>query len=421
MTKTIAVIASLDTKEAEVAFVKDKIERLSCRTLVIDVGVWRGSTLTADVSKETVARAAGVNWQALLGQPKPDRIATMSAGMAVLLPQLYAQGQFDAVLSFGGVQNTTIGVAGMKALPIGVPKLMVSTVASGQRTFEPLVGSKDVVLMPTIADIVGVNTLTRTILGNAVAAIVGMAMHGAGPPRAGRNLIIGATQMGVTSGVVEATRLLEKAGHEVISFHATGSGGRAMEELIANGTIKAVLDLTLHEIVAEVFGGGYSVGAVNRLQAACHAGIPQVVAPGGADFIDFRTCELPADIDRRQYVLHNADLAHIKLRKEEIARVGALIADRLNRNSAPVTVLIPLNGFRQAASRGEPLCDLEVDNVLIEVLRTGLKPAIKVVEIDANINDARFSEAAAAAMCELLASRNEAAPRAEPRAVEIRA
>jgi uncharacterized protein (UPF0261 family) len=405
MTKTIAVIASLDTKEAEVAFVKEKVERLSCRALVIDVGVWRGSTLIADVSRETVALAAGVTWQGIVDRSKPDRIATMARGMAALLPELYARGEFDAVLSFGGVQNTTIGVAGMKALPIGVPKLMVSTVASGQRTFEPLVGSKDVVLMPSVADVVGTNVLTRTILENAVAAIVGMAEHGAGALHAGRNLIIGATQMGVTAGVVQAARRLEKAGYEVISFHATGSGGPAMEELIVGGVIKAVLDLTLHEIVAEVIGGGFSVGAVNRLEAACRAGIPQVVAPGGADFIDFGARELPADIARRKHVLHNADLAHIKLRKDEIARVGSLIVERLNRNSAPVTVLIPLNGFRQAASAGEPLWDPEVDNVLVEILRTGLKPTIKVVEIDANINDASFSEAAATAMCELLAPR----------------
>jgi uncharacterized protein (UPF0261 family) len=183
----------------------------------------------------------------------------------MLAPELYKRGLFDAILSIGGVQNTLIGVAAMKALPIGVPKLMVSTVASGRRTFEPLVGSKDILLMPAVADIAGINVLTRTILGNAVAAIVGMATHGGKPLCAGDELIIGMTQMGVTNGVVQAARLLEREGYQVISFHATGAGGRAMEELIAGGTIKAVMDLTLHEIVAEMFAGGFSAGASNRL------------------------------------------------------------------------------------------------------------------------------------------------------------
>lgn len=295
----------------------------------------------------------------------------------------------------------------MKALPIGVPKLMVSTVASGRRTFEPLVGSKDIVLMPTVADITGINVLTRTILGNAVAAIVGMSIHGGKPLCAEDELIIGVTLMGVTNGLVQAVALLEKEGHQVISFHTTGAGGRAMEELIASGTIKAVMDLTLHEIVAEMFAGGFSAGASNRLEAACKAAIPQVIAPGGVDFIDFGIHELPADMNRRKYIFHNADIAHIKLHKEEIVRAGLIIVERLNRNNGPVTVLIPLGGFRQAASRGEALWDGEVDAALIEILRTRLKPGIKIIEVDANINDIKFSEAAAGAMLELLAGKRE--------------
>jgi uncharacterized protein (UPF0261 family) len=401
--KTIAIMASLDTKETEVSFVKQMIERLGCRALIIDVGVSGKSALIADVSREQVIQAGGRQWESLQDQQKHDKIAAMSEGASRLAPELYGRGLFDAILSIGGVQNTLIGVAAMKALPIGVPKLMVSTVASGRRTFEPLVGSKDIVLMPAVADIAGINLLTRTILGNAVAAIVGMATHGGRPLSAGDELIVGLTQMGVTNGVAQAARLLEEHGYQTISFHSTGAGGRAMEELIANGTIKAVMDLTLHEIVAEMFDGGFSSGATNRLSAACRAGIPQVIAPGGADFIDFGIDELPADMERRKYILHNAGIAHIKLHKEEIVRVGSIIVERLNQNHGPVTVLIPLGGFRQAASRGEPLWDTEVDNALIEILCTRLKPEIKVVEINANINDIEFSKAAADAMLELLA------------------
>jgi uncharacterized protein (UPF0261 family) len=405
MKKTIAVIASLDTKGAEVSFVKEMIERLSCRTLIIDVSVWGESALTPDVPRDDVLRAGGRDWTTIQHSPKHERIVAMVEGAAMLVPDLYRRGAFDAILSIGGMQNTTMGVAGMKALPLGVPKLMVSTVASGARTFEPLVGSKDILLMPSVADVAGINVLTRTILGNAAAAIVGMATHAGQPLRVGDEMIIGLTQIGVTNGVVQATRILEQAGYQVIGFHATGVGGRAMEELIAAGTIKAVMDLTLHEIVAEMFGRGYSVGANHRLETACKAGIPQVLAPGGVDFIDFAVRDLPADMDKRKYIFHNADCVHVKLLKDEIVRAGSIIVERVNRNNAPVTVVLPLRGFRQATAPGEPMWDPEVDNALIETLRTGLKPGIKVVEIDANINDTTFSEAAAGAMLELLAGR----------------
>jgi uncharacterized protein (UPF0261 family) len=337
--------------------------------------------------------------------PKHERIVAMTEGAAVLLPDLYRRGMFDAVLSIGGLQNTTMAATGMQALPIGVPKLLVSTVASGRRTFEPLVGSKDILLMPAVADVAGVNVLTRTILGNAAAAIVGMAIYAGQPLRVGDEMIIGLTQIGVTNGVVQATQLLEAAGYQVIGFHATGVGGRAMEELVAAGTIKAVMDLTLHEIVADIFPGSYSAGAANRLEAACKAGIPQVIAPGGVDFIDFGTQEMLPDIEKRKYVFHNANFAHIKLHKEEIVRIGSIMVERLNRNKGPVTVVIPLGGCCLAAAKGGPLWDPDVDNALFEVLRTQLKPGIKVIEVDANINDLRFSEAAAGAMIDLLSGK----------------
>ena len=407
MNKTIALMACLDTKGAEVCFLKQRIEALGCRVLIIDVGVFGEAAIAADVSRETVAAAGGSDWAAVIRGQRHERIAAMVAGAPKLAADFYRRGLFQAILSFGGVQNTTIGVAAMKALPIGVPKLMVSTVASGQRTLDPLVGSKDIVLMPSVADLEGINVLTRTILDNAAAAIVGMAIHSGQPLCAGDELIIGATQMGATSGVAQATKLLEKEGCQVISFHATGTGGRAMEELIAQGLIKAVMDLTLHEIVSEMFAGGFSVGASNRLQAACAAGIPQVVAPGGADFVDFGMHQLPADIKRRKYVLHNSEIAHIKLHKEEMVRLGSTLVERLNRNHGPVTVLLPLGGLCHADSRGGGLWDPEVDGALFDILRTRLKPQITVVEIEANINDWKFSEAAAAAMLQLLADRKD--------------
>lgn len=403
MEKTIAIIASLDTKEAEVEFLKGMIEQLGCKTFIIDVGAKDSESIVPHIRAEDVARAAGREWNGY-SVPKHEMILGLMDGIAALMPELYAGGNFDAVLSIGGAQNTVIGVSAMKALPVGLPKLMVSTIACGQRTFESFVGTKDIVLMPSIADISGVNNLTRTILSNAAAAIVGMAEHAGIPFKSGQQkLIIGATLMGViNTGVAEAVKLVEKAGFQVISFHSTGVGGRAMEEFIQEGTIGAVMDLSLHEITSEMFGKGFSTGAYDRLTAACNAGIPQVIAPGGVDFIDFYVNELPKDLSTRKYVYHNSNIVHVKLMEHEIVKVGEIIAERLNKSRGPVTVLIPLRGLRQNTSPGEALYSPEVDNAFIEVLHRGLRREIKIVDVDANINDRIFSKAAAAELLGML-------------------
>ncbi|EMS72232.1 Tm-1-like ATP-binding domain-containing protein [Ruminiclostridium cellobioparum] len=407
MEKTIAIIASLDTKEAEVAFVKEMIEKQGCKTFIIDVGAKGSESIVPHIRAEDVARAAGREWDSIYDIPKHEMIVGLLEGIAVLMPELYAQGNFDAVLSLGGAQNTTIGVSAMKSLPVGLPKLMVSTIACGQRTFESFVDTKDITLMPSIADISGINNLTRTILSNAAAAIAGMAKHAGVPLKSGQELIVGATLMGVTNtGVAEAVKLMEKAGFQVISFHSTGVGGRAMEEFINEGTIGAVMDLSLHEITSEMFGKGFSTGANNRLTAACNAGIPQVVAPGGVDFIDFYAKELPQDLNKRKHIYHNSNIVHVKLLEQEIVRVGEIITERLNKSRGPVTVIIPLRGLRQNTSPGEALYTPEVDNALIEVLHRGLRRDIKIVDVDANINDEIFSKTAAAELLRMLEQQN---------------
>lgn len=407
MEKTIAIIASLDTKEAEVAFVKEMIEKQGCKTFIIDVGAKGSESIVPHIRAEDVARAAGREWDSIYDIPKHEMIVGLLEGIAVLMPELHAQGNFDAVLSLGGAQNTTIGVSAMKSLPVGLPKLMVSTIACGQRTFESFVDTKDITLMPSIADISGINNLTRTILSNAAAAIAGMAKHAGVPLKSGQELIVGATLMGVTNtGVAEAVKLMEKAGFQVISFHSTGVGGRAMEEFINEGTIGAVMDLSLHEITSEMFGKGFSTGANNRLAAACNAGIPQVVAPGGVDFIDFYAKELPQDLNKRKHIYHNSNIVHVKLLEQEIVRVGEIITERLNKSRGPVTVIIPLRGLRQNTSPGEALYTPEVDNALIEVLHRGLRRDIKIVDVDANINDKIFSKTAAAELLRMLGQQN---------------
>lgn len=403
MKKTIAIIASLDSKEQEVGFVRDFLTRLGHGVLLIDVGVRSHPGIVPDISREAVLEAAGAPVTLLETGQKHERLAAMARGAARLAAVLYGQGRFDALFALGGVQNTIIGTSAMKALPYGVPKLVVSTVASGNRTFEPLVGTKDILLLPSIADIAGLNSVTRMVLSNAAAALAGMVEHAGAPLRAGTRPIVGATMMGISGdGVARAAGLVERAGYEVISFHTTGVGGRVLEELIDQGFIRAALDLTLHEITAEYFGGGFSAGASGRLLAAARAGIPLVVAPGGLDFIDFGVRELPADIDSRKYILHNSEIAHIKIHPAEMIPIAERVVERLNQCSGPVTLLIPERGFRQAAAPGEPLYDPEVDAAFTQVVAAKLKPGIRVVKIDANINDPAFSAAAADALLELL-------------------
>ncbi|NLG83481.1 MAG: UPF0261 family protein [Firmicutes bacterium] len=405
MPKTIVVVASLDTKGREVAYIKGLIEQWGHRAFLIDVGVQDEPLIPPDLTRVEVARAGGVSWEAIKDKEKRVRIEAMAKGAAVMATSLYAEGRLDGLLSLGGAQNTTIGTTAMKALPIGVPKVMVSTVASGQRTFEPLVGTKDVLLLHSVADLAGINMVTEVVLKNAVAAIVGMAEHAGRSlsPREGRPAI-GATMLGVTNdGVTEAVRLLENNGFEVVTFHANGVGGRAMEELIRQGLIRATMDLTLHEITAELFGG-YCTGAIGRLNAAAEAGIPQVVAPGAADVIDYTESSLNMlpDWARRKYIYQHPTILHLKLHPHEMAQVAEVIAERLNRSRGPVRVLLPLRGFCQAGFPGGPLFDPAVDLVLLETFRQKLRPGIDLLEVEANINEPAFARAAAKAMLELL-------------------
>lgn len=407
--KTVAVIASLDTKGREVEYVRGRIEAFGCRALVIDVGVRDAPAVPPDVGREQVAAAAGADWGEVRTREKRDRITTMARGVAALVPDLHARGAVDGVLAMGGAQNTTIGTSAMRALPIGVPKLVVSTVASGPRTFDPLVGTKDVMVLHSVADVSGLNVVTRPVLDNAAAAICGMVAHAGRPIARPDRLVVGATMLGVTTdGVSRAVTLLEDAGLEVVTFHATGVGGRAMEELVRTGLLGAVLDVTLHEITCELLGG-YSSGATDRLLAAAEAGIPQVVAPGAVDVVDWYESTVAAglpDWETRRRIYQHPTLLHLKLRPAEVIRVAKVIAERLNRARGPVTMILPLQGFHQSGHPGEPLWEPEVDGALVDTLRAGLRPGIRVRAVEANVNDVAFSRAAAEELLALLGRRS---------------
>jgi len=402
--KTIAIIGSCDTKFHEIMHVKKFIENTGHKVMVIDISIGSELPQGFDFSRDDIISAAGHEWQAVKHLSKDKLLELIIAGAVKIVPELYAQGKFDGIFSMGGVQNTTAAVSAMKTLPIGVPKVMLSTVASGNRTFEPLVGSRDIVLVPSIADISGINTITKTVMENAAACVIGMVNHAGNPLGGSDRLIVGTTLMGITNdGVCSAINHLVSKGIETIGFHSTGVGGRAMEELVASGTIGAVMDLTIHEITSEYFGGGFSYGAFNRLTSLCQSGIPLLVSLGGLDFIDYPLDNLPKDIDKRKYIRHNAQLAHIKILKSEGVAVAKITAQRLNESKSEVTLLIPTNGFRKNTKPGEPLYDKEVDDAIVAALLENIHNDNVIIKyVNANLNEETFGIAAAKEMIEIL-------------------
>ncbi|MGE5614839.1 MAG: Tm-1-like ATP-binding domain-containing protein [Bacillota bacterium] len=405
--KTVAIIISIDTKEAEARFLKKFIEDNGAKALVIDISARGNYNFVPDVTREEVCLAGGRKYEEMAGKAKNEVVQAMLEGARVLVPELYESGRFDGIISAGGLQNTMIAANVMQLLPLGVPKVIVSTVACGERRFEPFVGIKDIVMIPAIADIAGLNAVTELILSNAAAAVIGM-LKTSRPLKPDGRLRIGTTLMGVTNAsAVQAAEILKEDGLEVVCFHSTGVGGRYFEYLIEEGIINAAMDLSLHEITSgSVFGLGFSNGAPNRLLISCSKNIPIVVAPGALDFIDVYVKDLYGgvlgDYRKRKYNLHNNEVAHVKVFADEAKKAADIVVERLNKSIGPVTVLLPLRGLRADSQPGQKLHDPEVDGVIVETLRKGLKPQIKKVEVDANLNDVEFSRTAAQEMKLLL-------------------
>ncbi len=403
MKKTIAIIASLDTKGELVSYLDCKLRLMGSNTYIIDIGAHPSSEIDADIKPAEIMAETGIVCDNLFEMQKSDMVSRLEKGIAMLVPRLFAALKFDGVISIGGLQNTVIACAAMRALPLGVPKVMVSTVACGTRTFGMFVGSRDILVMPSVADLAGLNTVTRIILSNAAAAVFGMTQTFDSSSITAKGASIGATLMGVTNdAIMNVINIMKKKGHEVIGFHATGTGGMAMEELIGKGAIDAVMDLTLHEVTSEYFGGGFSYGAINRLESAGRIGLPQVVAPGGADFIDFAADQIPDKFTQRRYVLHNGKVAHISLLPEEASEIGKMIAQRLNSSRGKVTVILPMKGFSKTTSPAGPLYDPLVTGAFAKTLHMELRNNIKIIDLDVGINDYEFSLIACREMLALI-------------------
>lgn len=392
--RVVGILGTLDTKGAEFAFLKARVEAAGAATLTIDVGILDEPAFAPDVTAEEVARAAGADLAALRTRgDRGEAVAAMASGAAAVVARLHREGRIGGVVSMGGGGGTAIGTAAMRALPVGVPKLMVSTLAAGD--VRAYVGVSDVTMMPAIVDVAGVNRISARIIANAAAAMAGMVLAEA-PEATGDKPLIAATMFGVTTPcVTKAREVLEAAGYEVLVFHATGAGGQSMESLIRGGFIAGVLDITTTELADELAGGVLSAGP-DRLEAAGEMGIPQVVSVGALDMVNFGAPEtVPERYRDRSFYRHNPQVTLMRTTAEENAELGRLIAAKLGRAKGPTVLMLPLRGVSLIDVAGQPFHDLAADRALFEALRANLPANVGLVEMDTEINDETFAVRAA--------------------------
>lgn len=400
----VLLVGTLDTKGKEFAYVRDQLQAAGVPVLVADAGVIGPPAFTPDISRESIFSAAGANYdQVKAAQDRGQAIERAAAGMAKIASRLYGEGKITGVLSLGGSAGTTIGTAAMRALPVGVPKLMVSTLASGP--VQHYVGTRDILMMYSVVDIAGINRISRAVLDNAIAAMAGMVLAKARPkPVEGIDRpVIAATMFGVTTPCVEIARgILEAAGYEVLVFHATGTGGRTMEELIRDGLLAGVLDITTTELADELAGGILSAGP-DRLTAAGLKGIPQVVSLGALDMVNFGPRDsVPDRYKHRLLYQHNPTVTLMRTTPEEMDRLGKSIAEKTSAARGPTCVMIPLKGVSAIDAEGKPFWWPEADAALFQSLRHWIAPNVEVVELDNHINDPTFATACAHKLLEML-------------------
>lgn len=402
---TIVIIGALDTKGAEVAFVKQLIEERGHRALVVDSGVLGEPLFSADVTRQEVAAAAGADVARLAaGNDRGQAVIAMTEGVRATALRLFEGGQLDAIIGMGGGAGTTVSTTAMRALPLGVPKVMVSTLASGDT--RPFVGVKDIVMVPSIVDISGLNRIARRVFTSAAAAICGMVE--AEVPEAEDRPMITASMFGNTTQCVERARgILEGEGYELLVFHAVGSGGKTMESLIEAGDIAGVFDVTLTEWADELLGGVMSAGP-HRLEAAARTGTPAVIAPGCVDIVNFWEPDtVPEALRNRRIYHHNEKQTLVRTDIDDNAELGRIIAGKLNASTGPVAVYLPLKGISVIAAPGGPYHWPEADAALFDSLRANLRKDIPVYEFDATINDPIFADAMANGLLELIQEKVE--------------
>lgn len=401
MTKTVVIAGALDTKGAEFAFIKALIEAAGLQTLVVDFGVMGVPAFPPDIDRAEVARAGGGDLaQWATGDHKDAAMEVMATGLAVVVRRLFDAGKLDGIISMGGSGGTSLATRAMRTLPVGVPKVMVSTMAGGD--VSAYAGAKDITFMPSIVDVAGINRISRAIYTNAAGAIAGMVKMDAPPPQAEKPLITASMFGNTTKAVDHARSILEANGYEVLVFHATGAGGKTMESLIADGYIVGSLDITTTELADTVCGGVFDAGP-ERCLAASRAGIPAVLVPGCVDMANFWGVEtMPEKYHRRNLYRWNPNVTLMRTNVEENTRIGEMLAAAANAATAPVAFVLPLKGVSMLDSEGSQFWDPEADAACFDAIKRNLKPGVPVIELDNNINDPEFSATVAETLLGLL-------------------
>ncbi len=394
---TIGILGTFDTKGEEHAFLAETIQRNGFVPLLINAGCLEAPRIRPDIGFETLAEAADPGWRAVIARKdRGECVALMAKGAAKIVADFASRGVIHGLISLGGGGGTAIATAAMRALPIGFPKVMVSTLASGNTS--AYVGTSDIVMVPAIVDVSGINRVSRAIFDNAAGAICGMvaaAEKRRAEPAADKPLVVASMFGNTTVCVTEAKRIVEAAGYEVLVFHATGTGGRAMEALIASGMVAGVLDITTTEWADELVGGILGAGP-ERLDAAAKARVPAIVTPGCLDMVNFgERATVPAKFAGRVFYQHNPQVTLMRTTPAECARLGEILAEKVNRYPAPVTMLLPQRAISVISAAGQPFHDPAADAALMAAIRAGVKGHVKLVELDAAINDPGFARACA--------------------------
>src|SRR5512145_3054287 len=399
--KTILVIGTLDTKGEECLFIRDLILQNGCNAILIDPGPLGLPLTRGDISREDVAARAGYDLAALVETRDKGRIIqAMTDGLTAWVAELYREGRIHGAIAVGGGQGTAMGTAAMQPLPLGFPKVMVSTIASGD--MRPFLRTTDIAVFPSVTDVFGLNYVFNRILENAVHALLGM-VKAFSPISKGDKRVIGATAFGVvTPGLMKMKRIWGEKGFEMILFHATGTGGTVMEEMAGSGYFDGVMDWTTHEVIDEVGGGVFAPGK-GRLDILAKRNIPWILAPGAIDYICQGGYEhLPPRWQKRKHIIHNRNITLVRATADEMVRAAGFLAQKINRAIGPVRMMIPLRGFSEPNAVGKPFYDPEADREFIRALKQNVRQGVEILEMDAHINDDAFVLEAVNQMLEML-------------------
>jgi uncharacterized protein (UPF0261 family) len=405
----VVLVGTIDTKGNEYDFVRDLLIAAGNDPLVIDCGTGGATAGHVDIPRTAVAQAAGSSLDELLA--RNDRgfaVQTMAKGAEALVSALYAEGRLDGAMALGGTGGTSIAAQAFRALPIGIPKLIVTTAAQGD--INAVVGESDIVLAPSVVDIAGLNRVSRRILANAAGAMSGMVR--AGPQDISHDRpLVAAGMFGVTTaGVTSARTVLEQQGFEVLTFHMVGTGGRSLESLVRGGMLAGVLDLTTTELADELVGGIFSAGP-GRLARRAERAVPRVISVGALDMVNFGPrASVPATFEGRSFYVHNAAITLMRTTPDECAELGRRLAVRVNALDAPAVVLLPLRGVSALSVAGQPFHDPEADQALFAAIRKTLAPSVELIETDTDINDSEFAWLAAETLMRLIGAEARPVP-----------